>query len=211
MRWLRGAAVRRPALLWGVHHTDLRLTGSSRATRWIARACALMSSRVPDMIVCCAESARSSHRQGGYCPQRMTVIHNGIDLELFRANPACRETLRRSIGIELNAPLVGIVGRYHPVKDYGTFVAAMRVVLDAMPQCRFVMAGQDWTRESRTSRHSRCDADELRVPAAWAASGATDAAGGARCVLFVVEERRPADGDRRSDGVRSALRRHGCG
>ncbi|QIE24805.1 glycosyltransferase [Caballeronia sp. SBC2] len=142
MRWLRGAAVRRPALLWGVHHTDLRLTGSSRATRWIARACALMSSRVPDMIVCCAESARSSHRQGGYCPQRMTVIHNGIDLERFRADPVCRETLRRSLGIELNAPLVGIVGRYHPVKDYGTFVAAMRVVLDAMPQCRFVMAGQ---------------------------------------------------------------------
>jgi glycosyltransferase involved in cell wall biosynthesis len=142
MRWLRGARIRRPALVWGIHHTDLRLTGSSGTTRWIARACALMSSRVPDVIVCCAESAMSSHRQAGYCAQRMTVIHNGIDLERFRANRVSRETLRRSLGIEANAPLVGIIGRYHPVKDYGTFIAAMRIVLDAMPQCRFVMAGE---------------------------------------------------------------------
>jgi len=141
-RFLRGAHVKRPALLWGVHHTDLRLAGSARMTRWIARACALISSRIPDRIVCCAESAKASHRQGGYCAQRMTVIHNGIDLERFHANPRAREMLRRSLGIGALTPLVGIVGRYHPVKDYGTFIAAMRIVIDAMPECRFVMAGQ---------------------------------------------------------------------
>ena len=140
-RWLRGSHIKRPALIWGIHHTDLRLTGSSRATRWVARSCALMSSVVPDVIVCCAEAARLSHHRGGYCAQRMTVIHNGIDLDRFRANPAARESLRLSLGINEEVPLVGVIGRYHLVKDYGTFISAMRDVLNAMPQCRFVMAG----------------------------------------------------------------------
>lgn len=142
LRRLHGRPAKRPALFWGIHHTDLRLTGSSRITRWVARACALMSSRVPDVIVCCAESAKSSHRLGGYCGGRMKVIHNGIDLKRFRASPDARESLRRSLGIDAFAPVVGIVGRFHPVKDYSTFTAAMRVVLDARPQCRFVMMGQ---------------------------------------------------------------------
>jgi glycosyltransferase involved in cell wall biosynthesis len=142
LRRLRGGHGKRPALCWGIHHTDLRLTGSSRVTRWVARACALLSSRVPDVIVCCAESAKSSHRLGGYCNGRMKVIHNGIDLERFRSSPQARENLRRSLGVDLSAPVVGIVGRFHPVKDYGTFLVAMRIVLDAEPQCRFVMVGQ---------------------------------------------------------------------
>ncbi|WP_156393112.1 glycosyltransferase family 4 protein [Burkholderia sp. Leaf177] len=140
-RWYRGSRIRRPALVWGIHHTDLRLTGSSRATRWVARSCALVSSVVPDAIVCCAEAARLSHHKGGYCPRRMTVIHNGIDLERFRANPAARASLRRSLGIGDDVPLVGVIGRYHLVKDYGTFISAMREVLHSMPHCRFVMAG----------------------------------------------------------------------
>jgi glycosyltransferase involved in cell wall biosynthesis len=142
LRRLRGGHGKRPALCWGIHHTDLRLTGSSRVTRWVARACALLSSRVPDVIVCCAESAKSSHRLGGYCNGRMKVIHNGIDLDRFRSSPQARENLRRSLGVDLSAPVVGIVGRFHPVKDYGTFLVAMRIVLDAEPQCRFVMVGQ---------------------------------------------------------------------
>ena len=142
LRRLRGGHVKRPALVWGIHHTDLRLTGSSQITRWVARACALMSSRVPDVIVCCAEAAKSSHRLGGYCGGRMKVIHNGIDLNRYRASSDARENLRRSLGIDAFAPVVGIVGRYHPVKDHATFAAAMRVVLDARPQCRFVMMGQ---------------------------------------------------------------------
>jgi glycosyltransferase involved in cell wall biosynthesis len=142
LRRLRGGHGKRPALCWGIHHTDLRLTGSSRITRWVARACALLSSRVPDVIVCCAESAKSSHRLGGYCNGRMKVIHNGIDLDRFRSSPQARENLRRSLGVDLSAPVVGIVGRFHPVKDYSTFLAAMQIVLAAEPQCRFVMVGQ---------------------------------------------------------------------
>lgn len=141
-RRLRGSRAPRPALVWGIHHTDLRSTGSSRMTRWVTKACAMLSPRVPDAIVCCGEAAMRSHVQGGYCAEKMTVIPNGFELDVFRPMPLAREHLRRDLGFDADAPVVGIVGRYHAVKDYPNFIAAMRRVLDALPQCRFVMAGR---------------------------------------------------------------------
>lgn len=142
LRTVRGAAGNRPALLWGVHHTDLRSTGSSRMTRWVTKACALLSSRVPDKIVCCGEAAKNSHVLGGYCATKMTVIPNGFELDVFTPLAGAREVLRDTLGIDRSALVVGIIGRYHPVKDYGNFIEAMRVVLQELPQCHFVMAGQ---------------------------------------------------------------------
>jgi len=142
LRTLLGSGASRPALVWGIHHTDLRSTGSSAITRWVTTACALISSRVPDRIVCCGEAAMNSHVLGGYCARKMIVIPNGFELDVFGPLAGARDALRQSLGIDQHALVVGIVGRYHPVKDYGNFVAAMRIVLQALPHCHFVMAGQ---------------------------------------------------------------------
>jgi glycosyltransferase involved in cell wall biosynthesis len=142
LRTLRGSGASRPLLVWGIHHTDLLSTGSSRMTRWVTKACALISSRVPDRIVCCGEAAMSSHVLGGYCARKMIVIPNGFELDVFGPLAGAREALRQSLNIDRDALVVGIVGRYHPVKDYGNFIAAMRIVLEALPRCHFVMAGQ---------------------------------------------------------------------
>ncbi|WP_250536215.1 glycosyltransferase [Caballeronia sp. AZ10_KS36] len=141
-RRMRGLRAPRPALVWGIHHTDLRSTGSNRMTRWVTRACALLSARVPDSIICCGEAARRSHAHGGYYANKMMVIPNGFEADVFKPMPHARETLRRALGFDADAPVIGIVGRYHPVKDYPNFIAAMRRVLQGLPHCRFVMAGR---------------------------------------------------------------------
>ncbi|MFP3647106.1 glycosyltransferase family 4 protein [Paraburkholderia sp. SIMBA_054] len=142
LRRLRGKPRARPVLSWGIHHTDLRLTGSSRSTRWIAKACAFLSAKIPDVIVCCAEAAKSSHSEGGYCGRKMIVIPNGIDLVKFRIDEKAGSALRRRLGVPESTILVGTVGRYHPVKDYPTFSEALRTLLKVMPDCHFIMAGR---------------------------------------------------------------------
>jgi glycosyltransferase involved in cell wall biosynthesis len=142
LRLLRGKRKPRPVLSWGIHHTDLRLTGSSRSTRWIAKACAFLSAKLPDVIVCCAEAAKSSHSEGGYCGKKMIVIPNGIDLGQFRTDEHAGSALRRRLGVPESTVLVGTVGRYHPVKDYRTFSEALRTVLKVMPDCHFIMVGR---------------------------------------------------------------------
>jgi glycosyltransferase involved in cell wall biosynthesis len=159
----------RPALVWGIHHTDLLSVGSSRLTKWITRCCALVSSRLPDAIVCCAEAALTSHVGGGYCAERMKVVHNGFDLERFRPSKEARGELRSSLGLDDVVPLVGIMGRFNAVKDYDNFLSAARIVWQRIPSCRFVMAGPGLVSNNRELRSTIdasgiADACHLRGP-----------------------------------------------
>lgn len=64
---------------------------------------------------------------------RQTLIHNGVNPELFRpADPGLRADLRRRAGIPDGALVLGTVGRFSPQKDpvtlYGAFaMAAARI------------------------------------------------------------------------------------
>ncbi|GAB5095606.1 glycosyltransferase [Caballeronia sp. HLA56] len=140
---------KRLPLAWGIHHTDLRSSGSSRMTRWVTRACALLSNHVPDAIICCGEAARRAHVEGGYCAKKMIAVPNGFELDVFKPAPASHMALRENHGFAADAPVVGIMGRYHAVKDYPNFIAAVRRVRQALPQCRFVMAGNGLDDDNR--------------------------------------------------------------
>lgn len=133
---------KRPALVWAVHHTDFPTLLAAPKLCIVARACAMVSKAVPDLIVCCAEAARASHAHAGYNSSRMMVIHNGFDAHTYRPQPEARLRLRESLGLASNALIVGIVGRYHLLKDYPNFVASAARVCHSNPQCRFVMAGK---------------------------------------------------------------------
>ena len=114
-----------PRLVWGVRtsHLDPALVRAS--TLVVIRLCALLSWVVPDRIVCCAEGARQVHRRLGYAPWRLRVIPNGYDLTQLAPDPAAGARLRRQLGLDPQAPLLGMVGRFDPQKDHRTLLAAL--------------------------------------------------------------------------------------
>jgi L-malate glycosyltransferase len=78
----------------------------------------------------------------GVSPKRVAVINNGFDLATFPAEPrAIGGALRKELGIPESAPVVVIVANLRPVKDHGTFLRATRKVLDALPECHFLVVG----------------------------------------------------------------------
>ncbi|MGF6769049.1 glycosyltransferase involved in cell wall biosynthesis [Paraburkholderia sp. GAS199] len=139
----RGAARTQPfTLAWGVHQTEFPSSSSGMKLAFVAKVCAWLSSRLPDVIVCCAEAARRSHVGGGYDEKRMHVIFNGFDLDLFKPRARDDDPLRTALGLDAATPVVGIVGRYDPAKDYENFVAAVAKASAMQPDCRFVMIGR---------------------------------------------------------------------
>lgn len=54
-------------------------------------------------------------------------------------------SIRRELGFPENVRLVGIVGRYHPMKDHRNFIKAAAKVQARHPECRFVMVGSGMT------------------------------------------------------------------
>ena len=74
-------------------------------------------------------------------PDRLSLIHNGVDLDLYtpdRDGVAFRQT----VGIPLDAPLVGFVGRLEHEKGPDFFVRAADEVHRRRPDTHFVLVGQ---------------------------------------------------------------------
>ena len=129
-------------VLWNIRQSNLDPKGNRRSTIWIARVCAVLSRRLPRRIVCCSEASRRVHAALGYDERRMVVIPNGFDLTQFRPNAKARESIRRSIGVAADAPLIGHVARFDPQKDHETFVEAARILQQSHPQAHFLLCGE---------------------------------------------------------------------
>jgi glycosyltransferase involved in cell wall biosynthesis len=53
-----------------------------------------------------------------------------------------RRRLRASVGIGDDAPVVGLVGRFDPLKDHRTFLRAAGIIARARPDVRFMLVGR---------------------------------------------------------------------
>lgn len=143
-----GLAARRAGVpvVWNLRQTNVGRGGQKINTAIVVRLCALLSRSIPVKIVCGSKAAREAHRRMGFDAGRMVVISNGVDTRVFRPDPEAEEQVRRELGIDAGAKVVGRVGRFHPQKDYHGFVKAARIISDSDPGVCFVLAGEniDW-------------------------------------------------------------------
>lgn len=145
----RAAGIRRIA--WNLRSSDLHPEAFRRTTRTVVRVCAQLSNRLPAQIVCGSEAAREFHRSLGYRAGRVVVIDNGFDVP-GRLPDLERERLRESWGLPSNACVITRVARFHPHKDYATFVAAAATVLRSHINAHVLMCGEGVTAENATLR-----------------------------------------------------------
>lgn len=133
----------RAAVVWNIRHGNLDPGVNRRHTLLTVKACALLSRRLPDRIVCCAEAARQTHVAWGYAADKMLVIPNGFDLETFRPAPRDGAAVRDELGIPAQELVVGLVGRFHPQKDHRNFIQAAAHFARSYPDAHYVLAGDD--------------------------------------------------------------------
>ena len=130
------------AVGWCIRNSTLDPSQTRRSTRLVARACALLSRRVPDRILTCSEVARRVHVDLGYAADRMVVVPNGFDLASFRPDDAARADVRRELGLAPGTPLVGVVGRLDPQKNHAGFFAAAGLLRRRRPDAHLLLAGK---------------------------------------------------------------------
>jgi glycosyltransferase involved in cell wall biosynthesis len=135
--------------IWNIRQSNLDPKHSKRATVWTAKACARLSRYLPERIVSCAESARRIHIDLGYAGERMVVIPNGIELDIFKPDSRTRATVRTELGIDERTILIGSVARFDPQKDHETFVKAAGILHKEFPDVRFLLCGPGIVRENK--------------------------------------------------------------
>ncbi len=86
--------------------------------RWLARG--------TDVLVAVSEEVRDSLLDLGVGHQsQYRVIPLGLDLSPYLAVNGKRGEFRASIGLGMDVPLVGVLGRLVPIKDHATLINAM--------------------------------------------------------------------------------------
>ncbi len=72
-------------------------------------------------------------------PAKVLTIHNGVDTACFV--PGDRAAARQDLGLRLDAPILGTVGRLDPVKDHVGLVRAFSRVRQTHPHTVLVITG----------------------------------------------------------------------
>ncbi|MCZ6744213.1 MAG: glycosyltransferase [Alphaproteobacteria bacterium] len=140
---------RSPPVIWGIRQSNLDPRLSKRSTILTASLGARLSTRLPARILCCSAVARDVHEALGYAPEKMAVIPNGFDLERFRPDGEARIAVRRELGIEPDAPLIGLVARFDPQKDHRSFITAAARLLDSGASAQFLLCGEGADADNR--------------------------------------------------------------
>ncbi|CAB3860675.1 MULTISPECIES: glycosyltransferase family 4 protein [Achromobacter] len=135
------------AIAWGIRNSGAHLERSSRSARLVLRACAMLSGSVPRAIVCAAQNAAERHAEKGYRRDRMVVIANGYDLSRYAPDPQARSRVRAAWGLSEDAPVIGCVARWDPLKDHANLLRAVAALVrdgrDAGLRCALI--GRDMT------------------------------------------------------------------
>jgi glycosyltransferase involved in cell wall biosynthesis len=135
-------------LLWNLRSSQIDDPGIRRSTRYLARFLAALSRR-PDAIIVNSQDGQRYHERIGYHPKRWVNIANGVDLQRFRPRPSDRAMLRTRLGIPTDAAVIGLVARYHPMKDIETFLRAASRFQD-YENAKFVLCGDGLSPENST-------------------------------------------------------------
>jgi len=156
------AGTRHVAGISGPRHLEAPLTRRiDRLTWWL-----------DDATVAGCGHTRELYSALGLNEDRLECIYYGADADVFDPARADAAAARRALGVDGDVPLVGLVAQFYPptrgaqtprhtvgrgLKGQEDFLAAARIVSGAIPEARFVLAGNGALPAGETYRQRLID------------------------------------------------------
>ena len=110
--------------------------------RWLYR-------RAIDRLVLVSRAGLENYRpffDAGILAERdVPIIHSSIDLDRFKAPPPS-DKIRIELGVERNAPMIGLIGRISKDKGHEVLLEAAPRILGVFPKAIFLFAGKEGPR-----------------------------------------------------------------
>lgn len=131
----------RTALIWGIRDAMEARTSVSTKGR-VARSVARQLCRQADLIVINSFAGIRHYTEHGYPPSKMEVVPNGIDTDRFTPDNERGRHFRLQHGIAPDAPLVGMLARFDPIKGHDDFLRAGRHIIEQVQNARLVVVGR---------------------------------------------------------------------
>lgn len=136
---------RQVPVFWNVRHSLNSLELEKPRTTIIIKLCARFS-HLPTKIIYNSQNSSKQHEKIGYCLEKTCVIPNGFETEKYIPSTKVSLSVRSELNTPENALLIGLIGRYHPIKDHFNFLQAAALLIKTYSNIQFVLVGNkvDW-------------------------------------------------------------------
>ena len=120
---------------------------------------------LPDAIICNSHAIAKRFASNGRLPGKLSVIHNGVDLDIF--NPDIKgDSFRKRFGIGADDVVVGIASRFNPEKGHEYFLNAAGIIAKkngVKKNNLFLITGAIFTADQEREKHIREIADKIGI------------------------------------------------
>ena len=130
-----------PKVYWNVRHSIYNIAYEKRMTRMLIHLGSCLSNCVDTVIYNSAISMKQ-HEALGYVSNRSVRIPNGFDIAMFHPDDDAARSVIQELVVYNSVPRIGLIGRYHEMKDHERFLKAARIVLKYRKDTRFLLAGR---------------------------------------------------------------------
>jgi len=114
--------------------------------------------RKADSVIAISNGVRNVLIEDGIAPDKIRVIHSGIDLRRFGSVNG--QYLLRELGLDRDKTVVGIVAALAAHKDHRNFVLAAKKVREELPGVVFLIVGDGELRDSIVALIERLGLDD---------------------------------------------------
>lgn len=128
-------------VLWNIRHSHYGNEKDKLTTSIIIKMGSFLSHQAVRIVYNSYLSAKQ-HEKIGYDNSKTVVIPNGFDTDRYHPSQEARIKLRKEFNLDEDTLLIGMVARYHPVKDHDTFLQAASHLHDIYPNVHFILVGR---------------------------------------------------------------------
>ena len=130
------------SIAWNIRCSSMDMAHYRLMSSLVLRALVPLS-MFPHVIVANSHRGIEVHKELGYRPRRWLYIPNSLDLDEFRPDRCAKAEVHRELGLRPDTHLIGLMARFHAMKDHANFIAAATMLAADDPSLHFVLAGLD--------------------------------------------------------------------
>jgi len=115
-------------ILWTIPYSKVDTSIEKIRNILLIKILAKLSYIIPKLILVISKSGKKNCQNLGYYEKKLRLVTTGYDLFFFKRNRYEKLYFKKKLKIEKQTPLLGIVARYHPVKDHTNLLNALSIV-----------------------------------------------------------------------------------
>jgi glycosyltransferase involved in cell wall biosynthesis len=134
-------------VFWSIHHSINSLKQEKKMTQLIIRYGANIANSI-NKVIFVSQNSKIQHEQLGYSSTNSYVIPNGFDVLSFQPSLKSRLDFRQELSLPEDSILIGLICRFHPMKDHLNFLEASALLSKKYSDIQFVLVGTNVDREN---------------------------------------------------------------